>query len=450
MVEPEKSLEKKDQIMIDEEVARNLEAQLQAELEEEDRLARQEEEDANIALIKLDEKVEAEVDNDQDEAEIKMYLKIVLNDEVAIDTIPLASKPPIIVACKIIKEGRISSYRIIRADGCSKRYSSMTQMLLNINREDLETLWKLVKAKDGNTRWRRTTRPEEAYERVLWVDLKVMFEPDIESEVRRELQGNKVTVWKLFYSCGVHFVRFQNLCIFMLVEKRYPLTPATIIDMLNRRGEQMDRSTGPNWKTGPDRTDRTGPNVFRFGPRSEILYQFGLRSATLLVGSPITLPPLTESLSDFEPTAPVTDDGTTWVSPLVRRMRACETEIATACSRVDRARRERDAFDLDMGFIKRDATRTSDNILALQEGRASDQERRGKLERCLDSFEVSHVSMEMDQERLEREFYSMQVWIGEKIGRGAMEARPSDSINVLAVYGTTQPPDPRRPPYGPQ
>ncbi|GJZ40734.1 hypothetical protein Tco_0587620 [Tanacetum coccineum] len=40
MVEPEKSLKKKDQIALDEEVAKNIEAQLQAELEEE-RLARQ-------------------------------------------------------------------------------------------------------------------------------------------------------------------------------------------------------------------------------------------------------------------------------------------------------------------------------------------------------------------------------------------------------------------------
>nr|GEW53660.1 hypothetical protein [Tanacetum cinerariifolium] len=63
-------------------------------------------------------------------------------------------------------------------------------------------------------------RPEEAYERVLCGDLKVMFEPDIENEVQRKLQGHKVTVWKLFSSCGVHFMRFQNLHIFMLVEKR--------------------------------------------------------------------------------------------------------------------------------------------------------------------------------------------------------------------------------------
>ncbi|GJX59607.1 putative ribonuclease H-like domain-containing protein [Tanacetum coccineum] len=51
MVELEKPLKKKDQIALDEEVARNLEAQLQAELEEEERLARQKEEEATIALI---------------------------------------------------------------------------------------------------------------------------------------------------------------------------------------------------------------------------------------------------------------------------------------------------------------------------------------------------------------------------------------------------------------
>nr|GEY79447.1 hypothetical protein [Tanacetum cinerariifolium] len=131
---------------------------------------------------KLDEKVEVKEDNDQEEAEMKMYIKIIFDDEITLDAIPLATKPSIIVDWKIIKEGKISSYQIIRHDGSSKR-------------------------------------PEEAYERVLWGDLKVMFEPDIESEVWRKIQGNKVTVWKLLSSCGVYFVRFQNLDIFMLVEK---------------------------------------------------------------------------------------------------------------------------------------------------------------------------------------------------------------------------------------
>ncbi|GJX30519.1 hypothetical protein Tco_0238598, partial [Tanacetum coccineum] len=52
-------------------------------------------------------------------------------------------------------------------------------------------------------------RPEDEFERVLWGDLKVMFEPDIRSDVWRILQGYRVTVWKLIDSSGVHFVRFR-------------------------------------------------------------------------------------------------------------------------------------------------------------------------------------------------------------------------------------------------
>nr|GFB02064.1 hypothetical protein [Tanacetum cinerariifolium] len=51
MIEPEKPLKGKHQIMIDEKVDRNLESQMQAELEEEERLASQKEEEYNIALI---------------------------------------------------------------------------------------------------------------------------------------------------------------------------------------------------------------------------------------------------------------------------------------------------------------------------------------------------------------------------------------------------------------
>nr|GEX78889.1 retrovirus-related Pol polyprotein from transposon TNT 1-94 [Tanacetum cinerariifolium] len=51
MIEPEKPLKRKDQIMIEEEIAKNLKAQMQAELEEKERLERQKEEETKIALI---------------------------------------------------------------------------------------------------------------------------------------------------------------------------------------------------------------------------------------------------------------------------------------------------------------------------------------------------------------------------------------------------------------
>ncbi|GJV14131.1 hypothetical protein Tco_1359454 [Tanacetum coccineum] len=148
-------------------------------------------------------RAEAKVDEDKETTELQSLMKIIPDEEeVAVDDIPLATKPPSIVDRKILKEGKISYYQIIRADGSSKRYSAFIQMLKSFDREDLETLWKLVKAKH------RSTRPEEGYERVLWGDLKTMFEHHVEDTFWRNLQGNKVLIWKLFDSCGVHFVRF--------------------------------------------------------------------------------------------------------------------------------------------------------------------------------------------------------------------------------------------------
>nr|GEV75905.1 hypothetical protein [Tanacetum cinerariifolium]GEV77875.1 hypothetical protein [Tanacetum cinerariifolium] len=62
MIEPEKLLKRKDQIMIYEEVAKNLEAHMQAKLEEEERLARQKEEKSNIALIESWDNTQAMMD----------------------------------------------------------------------------------------------------------------------------------------------------------------------------------------------------------------------------------------------------------------------------------------------------------------------------------------------------------------------------------------------------
>nr|GEZ04508.1 hypothetical protein [Tanacetum cinerariifolium] len=64
MIEPEKPLKRKDQIMINEEVTKNLEAQMQAELEEEERLTSQKEEEANIALIESWDNIQAMMDAD--------------------------------------------------------------------------------------------------------------------------------------------------------------------------------------------------------------------------------------------------------------------------------------------------------------------------------------------------------------------------------------------------
>ncbi|GJW91073.1 hypothetical protein Tco_0168626 [Tanacetum coccineum] len=62
--------------------------------------------DMDTELVK-DENVKAKVDDDQEEAEMKKHMEIIPDDEVAIDAIPLVTKPPIIVNWKIIKEGKM-------------------------------------------------------------------------------------------------------------------------------------------------------------------------------------------------------------------------------------------------------------------------------------------------------------------------------------------------------
>ncbi|GKC91747.1 hypothetical protein Tco_1152396 [Tanacetum coccineum] len=150
-------------------------------------------------------------------------------EEVAIDAIPLAVKSPSIVDWKIYKEGRKSYYQIIRADGKSQMYMIFSHMLKSFNREDLETLYKLVKAKY------ESTRPVEDMNLVLWNDLKTMFEPHVEDAVWMNQQDYKVLSWKLYDSCGVHFLRMQHVQIYMLVEKKYPLTPSTLTMMLEKK-----------------------------------------------------------------------------------------------------------------------------------------------------------------------------------------------------------------------
>ncbi|GJX59824.1 ribonuclease H-like domain, reverse transcriptase, RNA-dependent DNA polymerase [Tanacetum coccineum] len=161
------------------------------------------------------------VDDDQETTKMKELMKIIPDEEdVAIDAIlwPLALQ---FVDYKIIKEGKISYFQIIRADGSSKRYSAFIQMLKSFDREDLETLWKLVKAKHGST------RPKEGYERVLWGDLKKMFEHHIEDTVWRNLQGQKVLVWKLFNSCRA-FCEVSRHAYLYVVENSNPLSTAQL------------------------------------------------------------------------------------------------------------------------------------------------------------------------------------------------------------------------------
>ncbi|GKA72489.1 hypothetical protein Tco_0778705 [Tanacetum coccineum] len=76
----------------------------------------------------------------------------------------------------IFQQGERSIYQKIRANGADIVYMSFGAMLKDFIREDLIELYRLVMQKYG------TNRPEDAYDRVLWSDLRTMFDPPLNED----------------------------------------------------------------------------------------------------------------------------------------------------------------------------------------------------------------------------------------------------------------------------
>ncbi|GJU75007.1 ribonuclease H-like domain-containing protein [Tanacetum coccineum] len=150
-------------------------------------------------------KVEAEVDDAKEAEELKQCLEIVLDDgdDVTIDATPLA-------------------------DEKTQMYLTFSKMLKNFDREDLEVLWRIVKAIF------KKTEPVNYMNTFLHLNLKTMFEHHVEDSIWKNQQRLvKVLNWMLFDSCGVHFVIVQTIPYYLLVEKMYPLIKNTLHQMFN-------------------------------------------------------------------------------------------------------------------------------------------------------------------------------------------------------------------------
>ncbi|GKB83997.1 hypothetical protein Tco_0950892, partial [Tanacetum coccineum] len=84
-------------------------------IEESSKRAGDELESDKLKKQKIDEHVEAEKDDDPKEEDMKKHMEIVQDEEeISIDAIPLAIKPPMIVEYKIVKEGQKGFYHLIR------------------------------------------------------------------------------------------------------------------------------------------------------------------------------------------------------------------------------------------------------------------------------------------------------------------------------------------------
>nr|GFB19729.1 hypothetical protein [Tanacetum cinerariifolium] len=114
---------------------------------------------------------------DEEAEELKRHLQIMVNDDDDVFTkaTPLASKV-LVVDYQINHENNKPYYKIIIADGTHKLFLSFISLLKNFDREDLETLWTLVKERF------ESAEPKNFSDDFLLSTLKIMFEkPNVEA-----------------------------------------------------------------------------------------------------------------------------------------------------------------------------------------------------------------------------------------------------------------------------
>nr|GEX65826.1 hypothetical protein [Tanacetum cinerariifolium] len=118
----------------------------------------------------------------EDVEELKQHLEIVPDedDDVYTEATPLARKVPV-VAYQIIHVDNKPRYKIIRTDDTHLRYRSFITMLKNFDRDDLETLWNIVKDMFSKS------KPNNFSDEYLLSTLKTMFgRPDGQDNVWKD------------------------------------------------------------------------------------------------------------------------------------------------------------------------------------------------------------------------------------------------------------------------
>ncbi|GJV83834.1 hypothetical protein Tco_1523732 [Tanacetum coccineum] len=126
---------------------------------------------------------------------------------------------------------------VTRSNGQKRSFSTLIGVLSVFDREDLNAIYKLVMDIYQD-------RIPKGFDKVLWGDLIVMFNPDEQDEFWNSQHEWKVISWKLHSSSGVHtLMTDEGLVIHMLIEKKYPLKKEIVVQMLKLKLESEEEST---------------------------------------------------------------------------------------------------------------------------------------------------------------------------------------------------------------
>ncbi|GJY94599.1 hypothetical protein Tco_0510960 [Tanacetum coccineum] len=190
----------------------------------------------------------SEDDSEKENDELRLHLSIAPDEEKEVDYEILDRKYPIKEwrteclgtkpqADKAEHLEEINQNMVIRSNGQKRYFGTLLRVLSIFDREDLNAVYQLVMD-------RYQDKIPEGFDRVLWGDLMVMFNPDDENEFWNSQLDWIIVSWKLHSSSGVHtLVTETGLVIHMLVEKKYPLRKEVLMQMLKLKLESEEDST---------------------------------------------------------------------------------------------------------------------------------------------------------------------------------------------------------------
>nr|GEU66922.1 hypothetical protein [Tanacetum cinerariifolium] len=119
--------------------------------------------------------------DEQEKEELRLCLKIVQDEDKAINYETLAVKSPIVdwetqLLGSDLQREDLSYSKITRVDGCFRFYEVFSTMLEEFDRQNLFDLHRLVMKRFESV-------AQEGYDLILWGDLKTMIEPNKEDEL---------------------------------------------------------------------------------------------------------------------------------------------------------------------------------------------------------------------------------------------------------------------------
>nr|GEU32950.1 uncharacterized mitochondrial protein AtMg00810-like [Tanacetum cinerariifolium] len=127
---------------------------------------------------------------------------------------------------------RIAEETLLQESFKKLKEIEVSYMLKDFNKEDLDALWRIVKEKFS------LAVPTVEKEKALWVELKRLFEPDVDDVIwKLQRYMHYPIMWKLHSNCRVHQVSSttRRHDMYMLTEKDYPLSNEVMTLMLSSR-----------------------------------------------------------------------------------------------------------------------------------------------------------------------------------------------------------------------